>query len=574
MKKLLTVLCLALLLGLVCASALAYTHNGVDVSKLVDKEYNGYFIDSIGSVIMEPSCSQEGIIEVNTVERIWDDSDPKDGKWVKGTNPGPTFSLSLDKEHKWDYPDIETAKIIEENCETITRRRICSLCNKAETKTFTNTSTSGTHHYVLTAVEGEEGATCQRGGKYVYVCTYCKQVQPNSEVVVGEKADHQFSKRVDDVKDTCATGGKYHYQCKWCGLDEKDEHGLIKYYETAPHTPEYTTGDDTVVVEQPTCKKPGKSYHYCKLCGAPEPDGAGIKYITDGSIDPKVAQLNHEWTDWTVTRPATCIEGEKQRQCKLCGEIQAEKIASQPDKHTWKTQYANNAYCFRDPVTGEAAELDPSKVLRICSVCNEIDTTYTPTHNDLMALHNFVEDTSTGRAYLKKAPGCVDGEDGVTPIVCKNCGGVATRTVPHATQHNYGAWKNDPAGSNRWVRECQNLNCHDIEEKISDKAPGGTTAPAPTTKPDTPTGSENYKIISWSFSGSTVSGSVAGNVSYRTPGLSVNVIIYTPTGTFLAVNAPVDEDGHFSVSAGGAVYAVSVQLKDNNKTYQTDGKYV
>ena len=71
-----------------------------------------------------------------------------------------------------------------------------------------------------------------------------------------------------------------------------------------------------------------------------------------------------------------------------------------------------------------------------------------------------------------------------------------------------------------------------------------------------------------------MSGSVAGNVSYRTPGLSVNVIIYTPTGTFLAVNAPVDEDGHFSVSAGGAVYAVSVQLKDNNKTYQTDGKYV
>ena len=40
------------------------------------------------------------------------------------------------------------------------------------------------------------------------------------------------------------------------------------------------------------------------------------------------------------------------------------------------------------------------------------------------------------------------------------------------------------------------------------------------------------------------------------------------------IPAPVDEDGHFSVSAGGAVYAVSVQLKDNTKTYQTDGKYV
>ena len=108
-------------------------------------------------------------------------------------------------------------------------------------------------------------------------------------------------------------------------------------------------------------------------------------------------------------------------------------------------------------------------------------------------------------------------------------------------------------------------------------APSGA-APVPTaTSPSgttPPSGTENYKVTSWSFTGSGVSGQVAGNVSYRTPGLSVSVIIYTPNGTFLATSAAVDEDGKFSVSAGGAVYAVSIQLKDNTRTYQTDGKYV
>ena len=130
-----------------------------------------------------------------------------------------------------------------------------------------------------------------------------------------------------------------------------------------------------------------------------------------------------------------------------------------------------------------------------------------------------------------------------------------------------------------WERTCTNYHCIEKQTYVGKTAPQGgstpTTPPAPTTTPtDTPTGTENYKFTSWSFNGSSVSGSVAGNVSYRTPGLSVNVIIYTPNGTFLSVNAPVDENGKFSVSAGGAVYAVSVQLKDNNKTYATEGKYV
>ena len=122
-----------------------------------------------------------------------------------------------------------------------------------------------------------------------------------------------------------------------------------------------------------------------------------------------------------------------------------------------------------------------------------------------------------------------------------------------------------------------NNNCAEIQVSTTKPKDAPTTKPTstatPTPTPD-PTIVPNYRFKTWSFTGTTVSGQIEGTVSYRTPGLHVGVIIYTPTGTFLSTSAAVDENGYFSVSAGGAVYAVSVSLQDNTKTYQNDGKYV
>ena len=528
MKKFLFVLCLALLLTLVCASALAVEY----------KTPNGTLLSDVTKI---------------------------NGKDVK--NPGPNgFNI-----------------IVTPDCYNRGTASFTMTDNSIETVTI-----DFAHDLEIRTLDGR-AATCNENGQGKYFCKKCNAEDPYNQGIVNiSKNGHKWEYVVDKAE-TCSKEGMKHRKCSICGEDEIDTGTKkIKYVTIPKHG--WSAGD-WVVEKAQTCKEGGLRYLVCSKCGEPQRVTQGdltseIKYDTGAYKNPSA----HTFGDWVIKIPAGCKDGLKARYCSVCNLEETQVIVGDPTKHDWENKYSVTANCSADgtgkakPADKTAGEITGTKTCKNCGTTEAIPVAQLP--NNYMDHHHFVADPNGSN----KPAGCVGGANGTKALVCTSCGGKYTQSIPAATSHNFGAWTmtvapgKDGTKNGVWERYCMNYNCVEKEVYVGTTAPSGA-APVPTatanatTAPTTaptgaPSGSENYQVTSWSFTGSGVSGQVKGNVTYRTPGLGVNVIIYTPTGTFLATSTPVNEDGTFSVSAGGAVYAVSIQLKDNTKTYQTDGKYV
>ena len=521
MKKFLTVLCLALLLTLVCASALAagldpkYKSNNMTINDLT--KINGKDVELSPKdmkILVEPKC-QTGTATVRMTDGTYE-------------------TLSVDALHTLELQTLDGKK-----------------------------------------------ATCEQNGVGHYVCKDCGRVDPYGQgdiAIAATGHKYQDEKFVIDVKTTCTQNGKTHRVCVNCGEPEKDPltKQIIYTYHDCTIEHAFVPGPYHIEKEQ-TCKEGGKRYLTCADCGEPELNtphnpSSGIKYDATYEVPAE-----HTFGAYVVTVPATCKPGLKTRYCSVCNFKESVEIPG-TDAHQYEENLVPNLPCTATGGVPDPATFSVAK--RVCKICGYEDPAYVAPTNYLKH-HSFTADPEG----VNTPAGCVgSGLYGTKALVCTSCGGKLVENIPPATSHSWGAWElkvkpgADGTKNGVWERKCTNYKCVQTETYVGTTAPSGAApVPSVTEKPSTtPTtsGSEKYQFTSWGFSGSSVSGSVAGNVSYRTPGLSVNVIIYTPTGTFLSVNAPVDEDGHFSVSAGGAVYAVSVQLKDNTKTYQTEGKYV
>lgn len=575
MKKFLLVLCVALLLTAVCTSAMAWVSDptlksgGKSLSDYdATSTYNGHYVKDVVILTM-PSCTTPGSARIDT---YYTEYDPVTETYTITTDPGPSSVVSIDATHKYHstgdpYDGDQGWETIEaSDCTKITQKRVCDVCGASETRTR---SISANHTFVVKAVPGKE-PTCTSKGWAQSVCSVCGAVNPaNPNPFETDKIDHVYSVKVTDKAETCETEGKGHWECEFCGKAKPGLDGKTEYFTIPAHT--FTAASKEVIDEPATCFKPGKSHKVCALCGLSEKAGGVVVYNT-------IPQLTHEYGNWVTKKAASCVDGLEQRVCGLCGNVETRTIPKN-DEHTWVEFFKNTGNCTKG-ADGRAQEVVQEKWRR-CAVCGLEEYL---TDEATMSLHQFVADTSKSASNIPPECGASNpsAKEGIEYLKCVSCGGTYERKVPVLTEHKWGAWVctvapgTDGTKNGVWERTCTNYHCIEKQTYVGTTAPEGGSTPSdkPTTSPTTPSGSENYKITSWAFTGSSVSGSVAGNVSYRTPGLSVNVIIYTPTGTFLSVNAPVDEDGHFSVSAGGAVYAVSVQLKDNSKTYQTDGKYV
>ncbi len=458
------------------------------------------------------------------------------------------------------------------------------------------------HNVELKTLDGKE-ASCDENGIAKYVCKDCGAVDPygQGEIALSKK-DHSFTKVVIDAKPTCknyttGTDGKYHFECEYCGKPKTNTDGSIAY-TIVP----YATGDANcaahsftagayVTEKVQTCKEGGLRYLKCTVCGQPEKN-------SDGTIKYDAAYKNpaeHTFGDWVTVTPGSCVDGLKTRYCSVCNFAESAVIPG-TGNHIYDYIILGASGCSKDGsgkansaaddwskmnvwmrCTGGGKEIKKGDMTaaQVTDFKNHIKTNYNH--------HNFVVDPNGS----SKPAGCVNGANGYQDMICTACNGKHQQTIAKKTSHNFGQWKlvvspgTDGTQNGVWERYCTNYGCIDKETYVGTTAPSGADPlPVPSTNPsDTPTtspstGTENYQVTSWSYSGGSVSGQVGGNVSYRTPGLSVNVIIYTSNGTFLATSVAVDENGHFAVSAGGAVYAVSIQLKDNNKVYQSEGKYV
>lgn len=514
MKKLLTVLCLALLLTLVCASALAldtkYMHNGQTINLIMSLgTVNGKTIDTsrVPVVVVEPKCAT-GRVDIPVVP----------------TAANKYEAISLDPIHDWK----------------------------------------------LVTYDGQ-AASCEKGGLGHYVCEMCGVAKPGDVEI--PRREHDKTKEVIDKAATCSKDGLKHLECKYCGEPEKNADGTTKYTTISYTTHTYREGPIKVDKVQ-TCKEGGIRYYTCAECGEPKWKTPGTEIDIDTGYN---VPGPHDWGEYIITTPATCVDGSQTRYCKVCNTSET-KVIEGTGLHTWKYTIIPNGKCYNGKPIADVSCFSTAK--RTCSVCG-LEEALTDAYfidNNYTSHHAY----TVSKDYPSQPAGCVDGSDGYRYLVCSKCGDVYLETLPHAVHHTFGEWqmikKPTATTDGIWERYCTNYMCTGKESYVGKTAPSGAAPVATSTSGSSttpPSGSENYKITSWNASTSGASGQVKGNVTYRTPGLHVHVTVYSEGGFYVSVDAPVDESGHFSASTSGAVKAIRVNLTDNSgKDYFTQLKHV
>ena len=141
-------------------------------------------------------------------------------------------------------------------------------------------------------------------------------------------------------------------------------------------------------------------------CNQPADPGKDSKGGDVSSVIDASTKHKHDYGEWTTTKEATCTEdGEQQRTCKGCGDVQTKKIAAGHNWGEWTT-------------TKEATCTEKGSKQRTCSRCNEVDVEEIP-----LADHNYVADESKENVPAS----CTT--DGINYLKCSVCGDEKQETV-------------------------------------------------------------------------------------------------------------------------------------------------
>ncbi|MBQ9663860.1 MAG: LPXTG cell wall anchor domain-containing protein [Oscillospiraceae bacterium] len=174
-------------------------------------------------------------------------------------------------------------------------------------------------------VEGDE-ATCTEKGYTTYACAYCNELIRIQDI---EPLGHDIHEV--PLKDATCTedGNELYYKCSRCNTLYSDLAGTSVIEDPASVVLQKRGHHLVDVQEQePTCGTAGhEAYQRC--------DRDGCTYTTE--IVTLSATGNHQWSEWTVTKAATCLEkGSKTRSCANCDASETQDIDPlHPEGHTW-----------------------------------------------------------------------------------------------------------------------------------------------------------------------------------------------------------------------------------------------
>ena len=185
--------------------------------------------------------------------------------------------------------------------------------------------------------------------------------------------------------------------------DDKKSMTLYVQYGPLSHTMTH------VEAKEATCTEDGSSmeYYECSVCGKKYEDEEGTTEIT---IDVVLPKTGHDWSEWTVTKEATCTEAGKEE--RVCANDPTHKETREIEKlaHVMTHVEAAPATCTED---GNIEYYE-------CSLCNkkyEDEEGTAEITTDVILL-------KTGHAMTHveaKDPTCT--EDGnIEHYVCGNCG--------------------------------------------------------------------------------------------------------------------------------------------------------
>ncbi|MCM1441517.1 MAG: hypothetical protein NC131_20265, partial [Roseburia sp.] len=156
-----------------------------------------------------------------------------------------------------------------------------------------------------------QAATCEEAGWSEFdECLRCDYTTYQEIEAIG----HDFGDWIVTKAATCSGKGE---RTKYCANDA--EHRQTEEIAIDPDAHNLTS----YPAKSATCEEVGwNAYEECSLCG----------YSTRAEI----AATGHSWSDYTVTKEATCTQkGSKERSCSVCGERETAEIGIASDAHSW-----------------------------------------------------------------------------------------------------------------------------------------------------------------------------------------------------------------------------------------------
>ena len=212
--------------------------------------------------------------------------------------------------HVWeeDYTVDKEATCAEEGSESIH----CSVCGEIKEGSSRVIGKTQDHKYGEWTVTKE--ATCTEEGSKEKVCEVCGDKVTESIPANG----HQWEKDYTvDKEATCTEEGSESIHCSVCG---EIQEGSSQAIEKTAHTLSKTEAKEAACTEDGNIE-----YWTCSECGKLYSDEEGTTEITEK--DTVIKSLGHNWSAWTVTKPATETEtGLREKTCSVCGEKVEEVI--------------------------------------------------------------------------------------------------------------------------------------------------------------------------------------------------------------------------------------------------------
>ncbi len=217
--------------------------------------------------------------------------------------------------------------------------RYCSRCDATETRGGEVLPALG-HDFVAGEVVAP---TCTEAGYTVYECSRCDATENRDETAA---LGHDFGEWTVTTEPSCTEAGEETRYCLRCDETEtRPVDALEHIYEAVVTEPTCTDGgyttytcarcgdtytaDETealghnyeAVVTEPTCTDGGYTTYTCSRCGD--------TYTADAT-----EALGHDWGEWITTKEATEEEeGEAQRTCARCGEVETKAIPKADHVH-------------------------------------------------------------------------------------------------------------------------------------------------------------------------------------------------------------------------------------------------
>lgn len=307
--------------------------------------------------------------------------------------------------HNWSEWEVilEPTEEVEGKAE-----RICSNCNEKEEKVLPKQD--HVHEYTTQVTE----PTCEGGGYTTYTCA-CGHSYNGDET---EALGHEWTEWAEDPAPTCEDGGKKVRRCTRCSIEQSQA------LEALGH-------DYSVVVTPASCTEAGHTTSTCRRCN-------------EVVVSDEVPAKGHSFGAWTVIKePTEESNGEEQRKCVNCSEVEKRPIGSLPHTHSYLFTYISPT-CTEKGYT-----------LCVCK-CGE---SYKEDYVDAL-----------GHAYVKTVVEPTCETKGHTDYTCSACGDAYTDSETAALGHKWSTWVSvlNPTcllvgSEERTCGNCGNVESRDVD---------------------------------------------------------------------------------------------------------------